>query len=149
MPTVQVAIGIVVREGETPRILVCQRPPKPPLPNYWEFPGGKVELGESADRAVVRELMEELGVRATVLEGLPLLHHAYPHATVEIHPFLCRIEDDAIPKALGCQQFRWVTTGELGQYQFPEANGSLLAELRARLTGQDGGTPYNAPRQDK
>src|SRR5206468_3941233 len=73
---VRVAAGVVWRGGE---ILITQRPPGGPLGLMWEFPGGKIEAGETAQQALERELQEELGVRATPLRVLSTQHHVYEH----------------------------------------------------------------------
>ena len=82
MPVVDVAVGVVLRDDGA--VLLGQRPPGKPYAGWWEFPGGKLETGESVADALARELHEELGldeVRSTpwVVRG-----HAYPHATVRL-----------------------------------------------------------------
>jgi len=84
---VVVAIALLQREG---RCFLQRRSPAAKLfPGLWEFPGGKVEAGESAREALQRELEEELGWRPEHAEALPSLVHGYPEFEVVLHPFLC------------------------------------------------------------
>ena len=85
-PLTLVAVGILQRaDGQ---VLFAQRPAGKPYAGYWEFPGGKIEPGESARAALVRELEEELGVRVTAATAWLTQRHVYPHAHVELQFFL-------------------------------------------------------------
>jgi len=98
------------------------------LSGYWEFPGGKVEAGESLPAALRRELWEEIGVQATVGRELAVTRYAYPKFSVELHLFQCRLmEGEPVPKQVA--EIRWVPVAALPQYQFPAANAALLAAL--------------------
>jgi 8-oxo-dGTP diphosphatase len=84
-PITPVAVGILRRaDGQ---VLFAQRPPGKAYAGYWEFPGGKIEPGESPLAALVRELEEELGVRVTAAAPWLIQRHAYPHAYVELRFF--------------------------------------------------------------
>ncbi len=85
-PLVNTAIGILMLPDG--RILMTQRPEGKVFSGYWEFPGGKIETGESSYQALVRELQEELGI--TVRSALPwcCMTHTYPHAKVRLHCFI-------------------------------------------------------------
>ena len=84
-PLTQVAVGILQRaDGQ---VLFAQRPAGKPYAGYWEFPGGKIEPGESAPAALARELDEELGVRVTAATPWLTQRHVYPHAHVELRFF--------------------------------------------------------------
>ena len=81
-----VAVGILVREnGE---VLLGKRTPGRPYPGYWEFPGGKVEPGESIEAALKREFLEELGVTILSQEAWCCVEYVYPHAHVRLHFFI-------------------------------------------------------------
>ena len=84
-PLTPVAVGILQRpDGQ---VLFAQRPPGKAYAGYWEFPGGKIESGESSYAALVRELEEELGVQVTSATPWLTQQHAYPHAFVELRFF--------------------------------------------------------------
>lgn len=124
---VSVALAIVLERGG-PRLLICQRKPDVPLGGLWEFPGGKLEPGESPEQAAVREVREELGIDVAPVGRLGPITHTYPHATVTLTPILCR-HLAGEPNAVDCADWRWVHRTELAQYPFPEANAPLLACL--------------------
>lgn len=125
VPHHDVAIGIVMDRG---RVLIDRRPYGGMLGGLWEFPGGKVEPGESPEEALARELREELGLVAEVREALPKVGHAYTHLKVTLHPFLCGLVDMA-PRIGEGRPFLWVRPGELGDYPMPRANRKVLEEL--------------------
>ncbi|QOV90204.1 8-oxo-dGTP diphosphatase MutT [Humisphaera borealis] len=130
MPPVQVVIGIVVERG---RVLITRRHDDGRhLAGFWEFPGGKVEPGESLEDALRRELAEELDIKVSVRSTLQASTHDYPSATVVLHPFICDLSAGD-PKPLASQEFRWVTLTELPDYQFPPANAAWLKSLADHL----------------
>ena len=122
-----VAIGIVVAAGE---ILICRRKKSDSFGGYWEFPGGKIEAGESGEQAVARELWEELNIRVTPVRALSAIDHEYPTARVTLYPFVCR-HDSGTPVAIAAAEFAWVAPGALGRYRFPKANVGLIEALAA------------------
>lgn len=85
-PIVDAAVGILTRPDG--KILMAQRPEGKICSGYWEFPGGKIEAGETPQSALVRELQEELGI--TILSAQPwcCMTHTYPHARVRLHCFI-------------------------------------------------------------
>ena len=85
-PLTHVAVGILQRSDG--QVLFAQRPEGKPYAGYWEFPGGKVEAGESARAALVRELNEELDIHVTEASEWVTQRHVYPHAYVELQFFL-------------------------------------------------------------
>jgi 8-oxo-dGTP diphosphatase len=82
-PVTEVAVGILVRADGC--FLLGQRPPGKPYAGYWEFPGGKIEAGETIHAALVRELHEELGINVLASAPWRVLEHDYPHAYVRLH----------------------------------------------------------------
>ena len=122
---IEVAAGLVFRDQ---RLLITQRKPDDHLASLWEFPGGKREINESFEECLVRELKEELAIEATVLEMVESVRHDYPDRRVLIQFYRCAWVSGE-PVAIGCQDFRWVRSGELNQYPFPAADARLLALL--------------------
>jgi 8-oxo-dGTP diphosphatase len=123
-----VAAGIIVRGGE---VLIGQRRPEQPMALKWEFPGGKIEAGESAEQALVRELDEELGIHATV--GAPVIHirHNYRHGgAVDLQFFAVREFTGEIVGRI-YHEVRWVRLEDLPGYEFLPADHNLIRDLAA------------------
>jgi mutator protein MutT len=124
---IEVAIGVVRDDG---RVLIARRPEGTHLAGLWEFPGGKVEDGETPAQCLVRELREEVGIEIAVGEPYERLEFVYPERRVRIYPFECRLLAGT-PSPIGCAELRWVTPAELADYEFPPANATLLAKIGA------------------
>ena len=99
------------------------------LGGLWEFPGGKVEPGETFETALVRELREELGIEVAVGELIETIEHDYPEKRVRLKFFRCEWRAHE-PQPLGCPAFAWITREELSRYEFPAADARLLEKLR-------------------
>ena len=112
------------------RILLAQRPPGRSMAGLWEFPGGKVEAGESPEAALLRELREEMGIEAEIAGKREVIEFTYPDRAVRLHPIDCRWVSGE-PHPAGSEEPRWVATSELPAYEFPPANAPLLASLHA------------------
>ena len=123
---IDVSAALVFRAG---KLLITQRPAAAHLGGLWEFPGGKVEPGETFEVALVRELREELGIEVAVGELLETIEHDYPEKRVRLKFFRCRWEAHE-PQPLGCPAFAWITREELSRYEFPAADARLLERLR-------------------
>jgi len=135
--TVAVAAAIIERQG---RYLIAQRRPDAALGGLWEFPGGKCRAGESLERCLEREILEELGVRIAIRGLERRVSHAYEHAHVELHFYRCELSEGE-PAPLGCQALRWVLPSELAGFSFPAANQPLIDTLAsiAPTLAQSGG----------
>jgi mutator protein MutT len=114
----------VVEDGD--RLLVGQRPEGASLAGLWEFPGGKVRLGETPERAAVRECLEETGLEIEVVGSYGVTVHGYPHGWVRIHFFTCRLTFEANSLR---PPFRWIPIDELDRYPFPAANARVIRHL--------------------
>ncbi len=125
MSPIRVAAGLVFHQG---RLLIAQRPPGGHLAGLWEFPGGKLESGETWEGCLRRELREELGILVEVGELFEDVTHAYPAKTVHLRFFRCSWRDGEV-QALGCADFHWATREDLQRYPFPPADTRLLARL--------------------
>ena len=120
-----VGIGLISRNG---RFLVRKRPKGTVYAGYWEFPGGKCELGELPVEAVERECREETGLCVVVGRRRCMKLHSYPHGLVELHFHDCTpAERSAEPAAE--TGFCWKAAYELISLRFPEANDAIVAEL--------------------
>lgn len=120
-------VAAVVRRGDA--ILITRRPDRPGRPGQWEFPGGKVEAGESEPDALRREVREELGCEAAV--GRLLLRHAhrYPDLEVDLAFYACALEPEPEPQPIGVAEIAWAAVGTLAGYDFLEADRAVLAEI--------------------
>lgn len=120
-----VAIGVIVAADG--RVLIDQRPPEVIGGGLWEFPGGKVEAGESPETALSRELFEEVGITPTVAE--PLITLAPVDDGPRLHIWRVTAWDGEVTSREG-QPLRWVTAGELPDYPMPAANAAVITSLR-------------------
>lgn len=122
---VHVVVGILWREG---RLLAARRPEGKVLGGYWEFPGGKVEAGESAEEALRRELREELAIEVQAAFFWKSMHHQYPHGPVLLDFFqVTSFTGEAKP--LASEALRWVLPHEALLMDFLPPDLPLLQEL--------------------
>jgi 8-oxo-dGTP diphosphatase len=123
-----VVAGLVV-DGE--RILITQRRADQPMPLKWEFPGGKIEAGESPTRALRRELREEIGA-AVELGGIwEVLYHSYPEFDLLMLIYPCRLVGDAAAQCCEVADLAWVLPSEMQSYDILEADAPLVDRLVA------------------
>jgi 8-oxo-dGTP diphosphatase len=115
-------------------LLIAQRPPGKWQAGRWEFPGGKIEAGETPAAAVRRELQEELGVRVQELIELRSFRHDYPDRSVEIMLWLVP-RFDGVPSGLDGQALRWVAAPELVGCDLLEADLPMIEPLLQALAG--------------
>lgn len=126
-PFVNVAAGIVIRGG---RLLIAQRPSGSHLAGLWEFPGGKLEPGETWEQCLTRELKEELGILVRLIRWSSEVTHSYPDRSIRLRFGVCRWISGE-PQTLGCAAFAWVLPGELTLFRFPPADTELLEQIPA------------------
>ena len=128
-PTVLVvAAALVDADG---RVLICQRPPGKQLAGLWEFPGGKVEPGETPEDALIRELKEELdiGVSHACLAPFVFASHGYDSFHLLMPLYLCRRWNGTV-RAREHEAIAWVRPNQLSEYPMPPADAPLVAWLR-------------------
>jgi 8-oxo-dGTP diphosphatase len=123
-----VAAGLILREG---KILICQRRADQPMAHKWEFPGGKIEAGETAEQALARELDEELGIRAEVGARVLRLRHTYRSGgAVDLQFFLVREFAGEIQNNI-FQAISWCELRDLPRFDFLAADRNLVRDLAA------------------
>jgi 8-oxo-dGTP diphosphatase/A/G-specific adenine glycosylase len=124
---IEVVAAIIRKQDE---ILITQRLDHVHLARLWEFPGGKVEAGESLQVALQREIREELGIKIRVDDEFFTTDYDYPGKSVRLHFFNCVVvEGEAEP--FNVAALRWIKPVEIDQYQFPPADIDLIKKLRA------------------
>ena len=123
-----VAVALIDPDG---RILLAQRPEGKSLAGLWEFPGGKVEMGETPEAALIRELSEELGIetKSSCLAPLTFASHSYEDFHLLMPLFACR-RWQGIPSPKEGQNLAWVRAGDLRNYPMPPADIPLIPILR-------------------
>lgn len=116
------------------RVLMAQRPADKAMPGLWEFPGGKLEPGESPEACLVRELQEELGIRTrpACLAPLTFASHAYPDFHLLMPLFVCRVFEGR-PEGKEGQAIRWSRVADLRGLAMPAADLPLIAHLEELL----------------
>jgi len=125
------AVALVDSDG---RVLLAQRPPGKHLAGMWEFPGGKVNAGESPEAALIRELAEELDIQtdAKCLAPFTFASHAYENFHLLMPLYVCRVWQ-GIARPMEGQTLAWVRPAQLTDYEMPPADIPLIAMLRDLL----------------
>ncbi|HTN76569.1 MAG TPA: (deoxy)nucleoside triphosphate pyrophosphohydrolase [Pirellulaceae bacterium] len=119
----EIAIAVVEQADQ---FLIGQRPAGVALAGLWEFPGGKVEPGETLEAAAQRECLEETGLVVQVIGQYSAQQHRYAHGEVRLHFFRCLpLDDTKTPQP----PFRWVARQSLAEYAFPAGNDAILRQL--------------------
>lgn len=122
------AVALIDVDG---RVLLAQRPEGKSMAGLWEFPGGKIEPGETPEAALIRELQEELGIDTweSCLAPLTFASHSYDDFHLLMPLFACR-KWNGSPKSKENQRLKWVKPSELNTYPMPKADVPLVAILR-------------------
>jgi len=128
---VKVAVGIITRNRD--EVLICQRKPDLPYPLKWEFPGGKVDDGETTEECLLRELCEELGIEAVVGKLFHTQEYAYPDSgTFKLFYYIVgSYSGDMVNKVF--ESYGWVPISKLLNYDILEGNKEVIE----KLTGAD------------
>jgi 8-oxo-dGTP diphosphatase len=123
--TIRVVAAVMTKDA---RYLVTQRRPTAVLPLLWEFPGGKVEAGETDVEALKREVMHRVGVEVAPGAQISSVSHEYEHYTVELHLYDCRITRGE-PSTVNVHQFRWVESDDFDRLPFTPADEASMTKL--------------------
>lgn len=126
----RVVAALMLRgEGDARELFICQRRPDQPMGSKWEFPGGKIEPGETSEQALFRELQEELGIDADIGQRVTTVRHTYRNGgAIEIEFFLVqRYEGELVNRIF--QQMRWSPVVRLPEYDFLAADLTLIRDL--------------------
>ncbi|QIL88408.1 8-oxo-dGTP diphosphatase MutT [Microbulbifer harenosus] len=127
---VHVAVGVII--GGDGRILLAKRPDHLHMGGRWEFPGGKVEDGESIQQAMTRELREELDIGVLAMEKLIEVRHDYGDKQVFLDTW-CVTEFSGEARGVEGQALAWVTASDLADYEFPDANQPIVVAVQRWL----------------
>ena len=123
---IEVVAALIWRNG---KFLICQRPANKKRALLWEFVGGKVELGETQEQAIVRECQEELAITVRVNEVFCEVTHVYPDVTVHLTLFNAEIANGE-PCMLEHNDMAWITPAEIDNYTFCPADVDILKKLK-------------------
>ena len=126
IPHYTVTAAVLRRDG---RVLLARRPSKGLLGGLWEFPGGKVEEGESLAGCLEREIQEELGVRIQVGEGLGVYQHAYTHFRITLHAFACKLLEGE-PCPVEAAELVWAAAPDLAKYPMGKVDRLIARRLQ-------------------
>jgi 8-oxo-dGTP diphosphatase len=124
-PTIRVVAAVVERSG---RYLITQRRPSAVLPLMWEFPGGRVEPGETDAEALEREVRHRLGVDVVPGELISFVSHPYERYVVDLYLYECQLAGGQ-PTELNVNAFKWVSSAEFDQYPFTPADELSMNKL--------------------
>jgi 8-oxo-dGTP diphosphatase len=125
MRTIRVVAAVVEKDG---RYLITQRRSVAVLPLMWEFPGGRVEEGETDAEALKREVLHRLGADVEVGKLISFVSHPYEHYVVDLYLYECVLVGSA-PDARNVQAFKWVTSAEFDGYPFTPADEASMNKL--------------------
>lgn len=126
MDTIRVTCGIIFKED---KIFICRRSPNKSLAGYWEFPGGKIEPGETAMEALSRELHEELGMKVKIMEHFKTVVHAYSTFTIELVAYTCHFQD-ANYTLTDHDSYEWVDRKDINKWNLAPADIPIAEALR-------------------
>lgn len=125
----QLNISVGIIRNAQKEIFITQRDASSHMAGFWEFPGGKIEAGETPDQAVIRELQEEVGIDAQSPVLLKTLEHRFPDRIITLHFFLVK-EWQGEPYGKEGQPKRWVAQSDLKEEEFPPANEAIVTALK-------------------
>ncbi|MGB5813298.1 MAG: (deoxy)nucleoside triphosphate pyrophosphohydrolase [Polyangiales bacterium] len=123
--TIRVVAALVERDG---RYLITQRREAAVLPLLWDFPGGRVEQGETDQAALVREVEERLGVSVSVGQLISFVNHPYDRYAVDLYLYECQLESEDL-RCRAVKDYAWVTSEEMEKYAFTSVDEASMSKL--------------------
>jgi 8-oxo-dGTP diphosphatase len=126
MPTINVVAAVIQHDG---KFLLTRRPPRAHLEGLWEFPGGKIEEGESPEQALMRECSEECAIDVVVHDILDVTFFRYPRKDVLLLFYACTLGERKAVQHLEVSDHRWVDVSELRDFELPPPDERLIAKL--------------------
>ena len=130
---IQVSCAIIV--NSIGKVLVTQRSINMPLPLKWEFPGGKIEAGETAEECLIREIKEELNIEIQITGSLPPNDHQYPDKLIRLIPFICRQKGGELVLKEH-SSYKWLDAKDLLDLDWAEADVGVVVEY-LKMTAKD------------
>jgi mutator protein MutT len=127
-------IGVAVIWNQSGQILIDLRKIGGTMGGLWEFPGGKIEAGETVEECIRREIHEELAIEITVGEQLISIEHTYPSFQLTLIVHHCQ-HIIGMPQPIESDEIRWVEVGDLDKYQFPAANVEIIKAIKLGSKG--------------
>ena len=124
-------IGVAVINNHQKKILIDRRKQSGEMGGLWEFPGGKIEPGETIAECIQREVKEELAIEIIVGDRLTTITHAYETFKVTLYVHDCKYLSGE-PQTLECEEIHWVEPAQMNQYRFPQANTQIINLLQQR-----------------
>jgi 8-oxo-dGTP diphosphatase len=122
-------IGVAVIWNQSGQILIDKRKAGGTMGGLWEFPGGKIEPGETVAECIVREIREELAIEIAVGEQLISIEHTYPTFQLTLIVHHCQ-HISGVPQPIESDEIRWVNISDLPSYQFPAANLAIIQAIQ-------------------
>lgn len=122
-------IGVAIIWNQAGQILIDRRLPGGSSGGLWEFPGGKLEPGETIEECITREIKEELAIEIAIEQHFRTIDHTYKESRVTLYFYHCRYLRGT-PQALESEEIRWVTLAEMEQFSFPAANQEIIQALK-------------------
>ena len=128
-------IGVAVINNQQGQILIDRRKESGQMGGLWEFPGGKIEPGETVEECIQREIKEELDIEIAVGDRLTTITHNYETFKVTLYIHDCQYISGK-PQPLECEEILWVEPEQIDRYQFPAANSKIVSLIQQRGTNK-------------
>lgn len=125
---IKAVAAVIERDG---KFLITKRLETSPMGHCWEFPGGKIEPGETIEECALRECQEEIDVQIEPIQRLKHVWYDYPHGKVSLHFVHCRLSQGE-PKPIQCREIRWIELREFPLFEFPPADIGVIQDLLAK-----------------
>lgn len=123
--TIEAVAAVIERDG---KFLITKRLETSPMGHCWEFPGGKIEPGETIEACAVRECLEEIDVTVEPVRRLQDPWYDYPHGRIHLHFVLCRIVSGE-PRPIECREVKWIAPDQFADFEFPPADVGVIESL--------------------